>query len=257
MVMTRIDPSQSHSKPQNVCTFNSNPRAQRVPLPYNAEEEPANSEDELEHKPENAAEQAELEVRFEERLKSRGLHIRRMVEDGNCLFRAVSDRVYGDAGMHDVVRRLCMDHMEKERDHFSQYITQDFDAYIRRKRRDGTFGNHLEIQARSFPSSEAQRAHTPSHGALAMTQALSEIYNRPVHVSDVRNDGEAPVNAFTAPSEGEAGTPLQLSYHGRSHYNVIIDPARADVGEGLGLPNFQPGLADRMQIEAVRSCPPS
>ena len=50
--------------------------------------------------------------------------------------------------MHDVVRRLCLDHMEKERDHFSQYLTQDFDAYIARKRRDRSHGNHLEIQVR-------------------------------------------------------------------------------------------------------------
>ena len=169
-----------------------------------------------------------LERRFEERLRARGLHIRRMLDDGNCLFRSVSDRVYGDAEMHDVVRRLCLDHMEKERDHFSQYVTEDFDAYLRRKRRDRVFGNHLEIQA------------------------ISEIYNRPVHVFDVRGDTEAPMNTFTAPSEGEAGAPLRLSYHGRSHYNVIVDPTVADVGDGLGLPGFHPGLADRMQVEQAQ-----
>ena len=86
--------------------------------------EALNSEDELEQPTVHQAEQAELERRFEEKLLARGLRIRRMAEDGNCLFRAVSDRVYGDAEMHDVVRRLCLDHIEKERDHFSQYVTQ-------------------------------------------------------------------------------------------------------------------------------------
>ena len=76
--------------------------------------------------------------------------------------------------MHDVVRRLCLDHMEHERDHFSQYITQDFDAYIRRKRRAQTFGNHLEIQA------------------------ISEIYNRPVEVFDALGDAQSPMNIFQA-----------------------------------------------------------
>ena len=130
--------------------------------------------------------------------------------------------------MHDVVRRLCLDHIEKERDHFSPYVTQDFDAYVARKRRVGAFGNHVEIQA------------------------ITEIYNRPVHVYDAYGDAQAPISTFTASTEGEPSAPLRLAYHGRSHYNVLVDPRQADVGEGLGLPGLQPGLADRMQLaEAV------
>ena len=226
-LMTRIDPLDEYT-PQNI-SYEPRPSAARAPPRPSADNyEPVNSDDELDQQPISAAEYVELERRFEERLRARGLHIRRMLDDGNCLFRSVSDRVYGDAEMHDVVRRLCLDHMEKERDHFSQYVTEDFDAYLRRKRRDRVFGNHLEIQA------------------------ISEIYNRPVHVFDVRGDTEAPMNTFTAPSEGEAGAPLRLSYHGRSHYNVIVDPTVADVGDGLGLPGFHPGLADRMQVEQAQ-----
>ena len=66
-----------------------------------------------------------------------------------------------DAEMHDVSRQLIMAHIERERAHFSQYITQDFGAYVARKRRDRVHGNHVELQA------------------------ASEIYNRPVHVYDV------------------------------------------------------------------------
>jgi OTU domain-containing protein 5 len=218
--------------------------------------------------------QAVAERRFEQRLAQRGFEINRVASDGNCLFRSVADRVYGDAEvrgfffrssihsssspfrtrlpsplltkyvtrparvpptacllarppqMHDVVRRLCLDHIEKERDHFSAYITQDFDAYVARKRRERVFGNHVEIQA------------------------ISEIYNRPVHVYDLHGDGEEPMNIYASATEGSgAGAPLRLSYHGRSHYNALFDPAQPDVGEGLGLPGLEPGLADRMQIE--------
>ena len=34
-----------------------------------------------------------------------------MAEDGNCLFRAVSDQVYGDAEMHGETRQMCIDYM--------------------------------------------------------------------------------------------------------------------------------------------------
>ena len=198
---------------------------------YGDDDEAINSEDEMGGPSDmDLATQAAREQHFEQQLARRGLHVKRILPDGNCLFRCVADRVYGDAEMHDVVRRLCLDHIERERDHFSAYMTQDFDAYVRRKRRDRVFGNHLEMQA------------------------ISEIYNRPVHVFDARGDGEAPMNAFSvATTEGEeiaqVGAPLRLSYHGRNHYNVIIDPDRADVGEGLGLPGLQPGLADRQQMD--------
>jgi hypothetical protein len=60
---------------------------------------------------------------------------------------SAADQVYGDENMQDEVRRLCMQYMEQERDYFSQFVTEGFSDYIARKRQDGTFGNHLELQA--------------------------------------------------------------------------------------------------------------
>lgn len=34
-----------------------------------------------------------------------------MLEDGNCLFRAVADQVYGDSESYDLTRQMCMDYM--------------------------------------------------------------------------------------------------------------------------------------------------
>lgn len=167
------------------------------------------------------AEQAELGRTFEQRMAARGLHIKQMARDGNCLFRAIADRVYGDAEMHDVVRTNCMDYLQKERDHFSPYVTQDFDAYLHRKRRCGVYGNHLELQA------------------------VSELYARPVLVWAY---GDEPINTFQGTTD-HAGAPLRLSYIGGNHYNLLYDPTEPDVGLGLGLPGMQPGLADRMQVE--------
>lgn len=31
--------------------------------------------------------------------------------DGNCMFRAVADQVYGDEEMHEKVRACCLDYM--------------------------------------------------------------------------------------------------------------------------------------------------
>jgi hypothetical protein len=79
----------------------------------------------------------ERERQFENELRRvKSLEVRWMAEDGNCLFRAVADQVYGDAEMYSETRQLCIDYMEKERDHFSHFVTESFTAYCKRKRRD-------------------------------------------------------------------------------------------------------------------------
>jgi len=157
----------------------------------------------------------DIELRFEEELKmKKGYYIKKMKEDGNCLFRSIADQIYGDEEMHNVVRAMCMDYMIKERDHFSQFITEDFDAYISRKREDKCYGNNVEMQA------------------------FTEVFGRPIEVYSGR--GDAPINIFNG-SYTTDNPPILLSYHGGNHYNSVIDPNNPSVGVGLGLPEYKPG----------------
>jgi OTU domain-containing protein 5 len=56
--------------------------------------------------------QGERERQFENELRRvKSLEVRWMAEDGNCLFRAVADQVYGDAEMYSETRQLCIDYM--------------------------------------------------------------------------------------------------------------------------------------------------
>ncbi|KAK8683334.1 hypothetical protein V6N13_039398 [Hibiscus sabdariffa] len=41
--------------------------------------------------------------------RATGLEVKRMVEDGNCLFRAVADQVYGDSEAYDLIRQMCIE----------------------------------------------------------------------------------------------------------------------------------------------------
>ncbi|MCP9265530.1 OTU domain-containing protein 5 [Dirofilaria immitis] len=155
-----------------------------------------------------------------------GLVIKPVRGDGACLFRAVADQIYGDEEMHDDVRRLCMDYMEKNSDHFSQFVTEDFHDYITRKRRRDAHGNHVELQA------------------------ISEIFSRPIEIyeycTEPRNISSSRLDA--SPS-AEPNPPIRLSYHGAIHYNSVIDPTKATVGVGLGLPEYSPGAADRSLLQ--------
>lgn len=119
-----------------------------------------NSEDEYSHYGVQLTEEEWLEKdrRFERLMKKKGYIIKAMQEDGSCLFRAVADQIYGDQDMHESVRDHCMNYIEQNSDYFSQYMTEEVSDYVERKRFLGVHGNHLEIQA------------------------LSEMYNRPIHI---------------------------------------------------------------------------
>ena len=47
--------------------------------------------------------------------------------------------------------------------------------------------------------------------------------------------------------------PIRLCYHRGCHYNSLVDPHKATIGVGLGLPNYNPGAADRSLVgQAVK-----
>ncbi|XP_046841652.1 OTU domain-containing protein 5-A-like [Xenia sp. Carnegie-2017] len=185
-----------------------------------------NSEDEYDASKNDDQPSEEMERNFEKILKEKkGFVIKKTVEDGACLFRAVADQVYGDQEMHSIVRRHCMDYMVKNADHFSQYVTEDFDEYIKRKRANNCHGNNIEMQA------------------------LSEMYNRTIEVYKYSLE---PINTFHASYQSDY-EPIRLSYHNNIHYNSIIDPYNPSVGVGLGLAGYNPKLVDKKNVhDAVK-----
>lgn len=96
-------------------------------------------------------------------------------------------------------------------------MTEDIERYLARKRQDNCFGNHIEIIA------------------------IAEIYNRPIEVYEYSLE---PKNTFQAEFQTD-NEPIRLSYHGRMHYNSVVNPFKATIGVGLGLPQLIPGLAEK------------
>ncbi|KAL6566975.1 OVARIAN TUMOR DOMAIN-containing deubiquitinating enzyme 6 [Orobanche minor] len=172
----------------------------------------------------SSCDDSEREHQFEIDLRRvKGLEVRKMVEDGNCLFRAVADQVYGDSELYDLVRQMCIDYMERERNHFSQFMTEGFTSYCKRKRRDKVYGNNIEIQA------------------------LSEMYNRPIHIYSYSTE---PINIFHG-SYNTDTPPIRLSYHHGNHYNSLVDPRRITIGAGLGFSALQGTNVDKDKVKAA------
>mmetsp|Transcript_5512 Transcript_5512/g.7419 ORF Transcript_5512/g.7419 Transcript_5512/m.7419 type:complete len:446 (-) Transcript_5512:110-1447(-) len=189
------------------------------------------------------------DVSFITALKRRGLQMVPVDGDGNCLFRAISIQIYGDANMHTEVRRRCMDFMAKDSAHFSQFIegtTSDitFLDYVSRKRSDGVHGNNPEIQAISELYNRPIEVYVPSTDRLRANNPV----NSKGESCDNNDDLIQPINIFHSDYKTN-DTPIRLSYHDGNHYNAIIDPYLPTAGLGLGLPDLKLGLADKMQMK--------
>ncbi|XP_011497884.1 PREDICTED: OTU domain-containing protein 5-B [Ceratosolen solmsi marchali] len=212
-------------------TVMSNSRMAIVAAAANLEHELANgynSGDEYTGRTGNNLTLAEWQERdrwFEKRLRKMGFIVKKMGDDGACLFRAVADQVYGDQEMHGVVRKHCMDYIAANQEFFSHFVAEDFSTYVDRKRQEYVHGNHIEMQA------------------------MSEMYNRSIELFCYSTE---PINIFHGVLKSD-NEPIRLSYQRGSHYNSIVDPYKATIGVGLGLPSFNPGSADRELIsDAVR-----
>merc|ERR1719400_2910949 len=93
----------------------------------------------------------------------------------------------------------------------------------------------------------ANNANASVHGNHLEIQALSEMYNRPIHIYCYSAE---PINIFQAMGDvannaNAKNVPIRLCYHRGCHYNSLVDPHTATIGVGLGLPNYNPGAADR------------
>ena len=93
----------------------SSPRVTQSPPPHSSAEDETgyNSEDEYSHIGVNLTEEewSEKDRRFERIMRRQGYLIKKMGEDGACLFRAVADQLFGDEDMHRCVRAQCMDYV--------------------------------------------------------------------------------------------------------------------------------------------------
>lgn len=92
---------------------------------------------------------------FTAQLEGLGLVLRDTQGDGNCLFRSLSDQIYGSEAKHPAVRKALMDFMVSEPDEFAPFLLdevgelQSIQSYCARMGRSGEWGGNLELVAAS------------------------------------------------------------------------------------------------------------
>ncbi|KAF8312335.1 cysteine proteinase [Clavulina sp. PMI_390] len=99
------------------------------------------------HKPKLA--DPDSSVQLAAQLETLGLRLHDTLGDGNCLFRALSDQLYGTEVYHLNLRTEITTWMAKYPERYEGFVEDDrsFEDHLRCMRQPGTYGGHLEISA--------------------------------------------------------------------------------------------------------------
>merc|ERR1711957_1085039 len=75
---------------------------------------------------------------FLQAMQKRGLEVKNIEKDGNCVFRGIGLLLFEDQAKHMQVRHDIAN---------QQGLIQTFDAYVQNMRLEGIWGDHIELQA--------------------------------------------------------------------------------------------------------------
>ena len=87
------------------------------------------------------------ENEFKQSLASLNLKIHTILGDGNCLFRAIADQVFGNENLHEDIREEIVDYIGENESFCTNFIedNESFSSYVSRMKCNGTWGGYLEL----------------------------------------------------------------------------------------------------------------
>ncbi|KAJ6620423.1 hypothetical protein B0H10DRAFT_1077302 [Mycena sp. CBHHK59/15] len=201
-----------------------------------------------------------------EQLRSLGLYAAPTVGDGNCLFRALSDQLYGSPSRHAQLRADVCDWIARHEARYEPFVEDErgLEVHLRCMRENATYGGHMELSAFAHltrrnvkviqpglvyviewaaGSSGAADSPPPSptHATHAHDDSLDERERRRLRRDrrkDKDKDKERPTEVIDVDAE-EAADTIYVAYHDWEHFSSI----RNLKGPHTGLP-------------AVRETPP-
>ncbi|ETN10845.1 hypothetical protein PPTG_09911 [Phytophthora nicotianae INRA-310] len=150
-----------------------------------------------------------------------GCKLHEVEADGNCLFRALGDQLYGDQHQHEEVRKKIVSYLEQHRDDFEPFMEDEekFEKYCERMREDGTWGGNQELYAAARLFQVYVVVHQDQPSARIMVIECDRLKpTRFVHVA----------------------------YHGEDHYDSVralkdpVDPDSLPVSIELNWDGFRP-----------------
>jgi len=147
------------------------------------------------------------EAKFHLMLIESKLRCKTMASDGNCLFRAIGDQVYGDSNKYQSLRDSVVTYMKQHEEYFTSFIEDDesFDDYVEKMSNDGEWGSQIEIVILS---------------RLLIIDIVVHQVDGPRFVIKYESS-EGIDSACINKNAKQIPRVAHISYHGNCHYNSI------------------------------------
>ncbi|KAF2188293.1 cysteine proteinase [Zopfia rhizophila CBS 207.26] len=192
-------------------------------------------------------------------LLSAGMYAGDIVGDGNCLFNALSDQMFGHQGEHRALRDVTIEHICANKDHYASFIAvhpgggtrrnpkrknvnapyrvnntlpsqedidRQFDKHVQEMRRTGTWGDNMELTAFSSEYNVYIRIWQEDLCYLVSPRP-GALRTNIGDVDDTSSDGSIDTN--------HERPVLNIAYHNWQHYSSVRDIN----GPHTGLPNLK------------------
>ncbi|KAF1955886.1 cysteine proteinase [Byssothecium circinans] len=174
-------------------------------------------------------------------LEANGLYPSEIRGDGNCLFNALSDQLFGHQEMHEVLRISTIEHMKDNADFYRQYMAVN--NVRRNPKRKTAAALHTRIDTSSFTEADLQKQFEehvekmgqPGEWADNMeVSAFASALN--VHVRLWQADYTHLISPrFHYTSEDDEAVDnrqvLHIAYHTWEHYSSVRNTAGPHTGE--------------------------
>ena len=177
---------------------------------------------------------------------------------GNCQFDAMAHQLRKEGHFINGVdlRKACVRHIRANIEHYSAFIAGNVDIYLRRMSNNGTYGDHLTIQAisREFgvqfyicsargPGHDIFLGHYPENEGEHYV-SVSSIKSFPRRRTNTNNDHShisphSPVGGLTTDNTDDHGN-MSQSYSSDStiHYDIEIQSVTPDINSSNLSPSY-------------------
>ncbi|KAI0790173.1 hypothetical protein BC629DRAFT_1512085 [Irpex lacteus] len=192
-----------------------------------------------------------------EQLRALGLYAASTLGDGNCLFRALSDQLYGTDTYHRKLRQEICDWIEGHKARYEPFVEDErgLAVHLQCMRQQGTYGGHLELSAFAHMTKRNVKVVQPGlvyviewdaggedepEEEKAQTQPTVAGEEDDTHTLKRRErkrlerEKASTLPPIPQPSEAYAANPVYVAYHDWEHFSSI----RNLRGPHAGLPNI-------------------
>ncbi|WAQ89499.1 hypothetical protein PtA15_11A188 [Puccinia triticina] len=165
------------------------------------------------------------EKRLKDQLTRMGFYAVNTLGDGNCLFRALSDQLYGTPNRHLEIRQEVCGYLAQHEARYKAFVDMDEDesweSHLELMAKQGTYGGHLELSAFANFHRRPIKIIQPGMVYVISYEDESPGSSSQKKVIKGKLKGKGKRSDDPGPVMSPADTPVYLVYHQWEHYSSV------------------------------------